>query len=100
MNTIIMNKIMDYLMLQLINNCPVRTKPLGKLKYSPFPGNLRKNGINITLKTPTLTEVTVGGPSAPYGPYTETMSHSPGWMEKSMRDTQHMIARTYGGRVK
>ena len=94
---ILKQQITHELMSKLQNNCPVRTKPLGKIKYSPYPGNLRQNGINMYVSGDNA-QVIIGGDVAIYGPITEYTSHRKGWIQKSVDETIEMCKRL-GGRV-
>lgn len=49
---------------------------------SPYPGNLRDNGITLNVMT-NKTVVTVGNKAAPYAVYTETRSHKKDWQKES-----------------
>lgn len=83
------------------SNSPVRTKPpAGPSGLSPYPGNLRQNGINLQLLSVNHIRVVIGGEPAPYGPYTETKSHKPGWINKSIVQFTNMLVNRYGGIVK
>lgn len=68
----------------LKNNAPVRdgAKYPGARGASPYPGNLKQNGIQF-LKTAKGSVCEVGSPNAPYAPYTETRSRKPDWQKKS-----------------
>lgn len=83
-------------------NAPVRTHPLGAIgnpekgTYSPFPGNLKANGI---VADNSYGRVSVGYPAAPYAIYTETRSHKPGWMQRSEKEFLHRILSFYGGKL-
>lgn len=82
-------------------NAPVRTKPpAGPSGSSPYPGNLRQNGINLAILSDSHAQVVIGGPPAPYGPYTETKSHKPGWINKSVIEFTNMLINRYGGITK
>lgn len=78
----------------LKSNAPIRTKPLGKTKYSPFPGNLKQNGVVMDTANG---KVLVGGDSAPYALYTETKSKKAGWLKKSELDMLNRLLTYYGG---
>lgn len=95
-----LNKFGDTLMSNLIFNAPVRTKPpAGPSGLSPYPGNLRQNGINLTYMGANHIKITIGGEPAPYGPYTETRSHKPGWIEKSINETTNTYINRFGGKI-
>jgi len=82
-------------------NCPVRTKPpSGPSGSSPYPGNLRQNGINLSILNDKHARVVIGGQPAPYGPYTETRSHKAGWMQQSVNEFVAMLINRYGGTLK
>lgn len=87
----------------LKNNAPVRTYPLGAVGkkgtafYSPYPGNLRNNGIIACVSNENSGQVIIGGPVG-YAVYTETTSHKPHWQEKSLNEfVQRLIS--YGGSI-
>lgn len=95
-----LNKFGDTLMSNLIFNAPVRTKPpAGPSGLSPYPGNLRQNGINMSYISANHIRITVGGEPAPYGPYTETRSHKPGWIAKSINETANTFINKFGGKI-
>lgn len=95
-----LNKFGDTLMSNLIFNAPVRTKPpAGPSGLSPYPGNLRQNGINLTYMGVNHIKITIGGEPAPYGPYTETRSHKPGWIAKSINETANTYINRFGGKI-
>ena len=86
------------LMSNLIANAPVRTKPpAGPHGKSPYPGNLRQNGINMSYIRANHIKITIGGEPAPYGPYTETRSHKPFWILRSCIDTANQYILKYDG---
>lgn len=68
----------------LKNNAPVRdgSKYPGARGASPYPGNLKQNGIQF-LQTAKGSVCEVGSSNAPYAPYTETRSKKLGWQKKS-----------------
>lgn len=72
------------LLLILKKNAPVRDgeKYPGKHGASPYPGNLKNNGITLNVMT-NKTVVTVGNKAAPYAVYTETRSHKKDWQKRS-----------------
>lgn len=95
-----LNKFGDTLMSNLIFNAPVRTKPpAGPSGLSPYPGNLRQNGINMSYISTNHIRITIGGEPAPYGPYTETRSHKPGWIAKSINETANIFINKFGGKI-
>lgn len=95
-----LNKFGDTLMSNLIFNAPVRTKPpAGPSGLSPYPGNLRQNGINMSYISANHIRITIGGEPAPYGPYTETRSHKPGWIAKSINETANIFINKFGGKI-
>ena len=75
-------------------NAPVRdgTKYPGKRGSSPYPGNLKNNGIYITANG-----VYTGGDNAPYAIYTESRSRKKGWHKKSNEEFLQLLQRKYGG---
>ena len=88
----------------LKNNSPVRTYPLGAIGkkgtpfYSPYPGNLRNNGI-LPYVRGNSGEVIIGGPVG-YAVYTETTSKKPHWQEKSLNEFVQRLGGYYGGQIK
>lgn len=88
----------------LKNNAPVRTYPLGEVGkkgtkfYSPYPGNLRNNGILPNVQHANHGSVIIGGPVG-YAVYTETRSKKLHWQEKSLNE---FIARlqAMGGEIR
>lgn len=68
----------------LKKNAPVRdgAKYPGRRGASPYPGNLKLNGIRF-VQAGKKSECRVGVPDAPYAPYTETRSRKKGWQAKS-----------------
>ena len=95
-----LNKFGDTLMSSLIFNAPVRAKPpAGPSGLSPYPGNLRQNGINMSYISANHIRITIGGDPAPYGPYTETRSHKPGWIAKSINETANIFINKFGGKI-
>lgn len=80
----------------LKENSPVRTKPLGRIKDSPYPGNLRNNGIVLVFLNKENASIIIGGAPAPYAKYTETTSHKPGWRNKSIKQFNSHL-RALGG---
>lgn len=90
----------ETLLSNLIFNAPVRTKPpAGPHGSSPYPGNLRQNGINLQYVNSKHIKIVIGGAPAPYGPYTETKSHKPGWIAKSVNDTANAFIYKFGGKI-
>lgn len=69
-------------------NAPERdgVKYPGRRGSSPYPGNLRQNGITAQLDANTGFTVTVGNADAPYAVYTEKYSRKSGWMAKSDKE--------------
>ena len=76
----------------LKKNAPVRdgTKYPGPRGASPYPGNLKQNGIVAVMSGDEMV-CEVGGAAAPYAPYTETRSRKPGWQKKSNEEFVQMI---------
>lgn len=83
----------------LKKNAPVRdgAKYPGARGSSPFPGNLKQNGIRVNI-LPDGCFVDVGGSDAPYAPYTETRSRKKGWQKKSAQEFAQKI-QELGGRL-
>jgi hypothetical protein len=75
-----------------------RTNYLKPTKLSPYPGNLKNNGISYYVGEKAAT-IEIGGSRASYADYTERKSFSPGWMEKSTRELVELL-RMQGGRVR
>ena len=97
------NKITLELQGILQRRAPVRTNPIsGPSGASPYPGNLKLNGINAVFISKKQSKIVIGGPAAPYGPYTETRAypHNRGWMAKSVDEFVNLIITQYGGVIK
>lgn len=80
-------------------NAPVRTKPLGSTKTSPYPGNLKNNAIITKVKSPNEAELVLSKEAASYVDYTEYTSHKKGWQAKSFNQLVSVICAKYGGRL-
>jgi hypothetical protein len=80
-------------------NAPVRTKPLGRTKTSPYPGNLKNNAIIVKVKNENDAELVLSKEAASYIDYTETRSHKKGWQNKSFNELVSTICAKYGGRL-
>lgn len=78
----------------LKSNAPVRTKPLGKLKYSPYPGHLKQNAIVMDAAHGV---VVLRGDIAPYVTITEQTSRKKGWMKRSELEFLNRLLTVYGG---
>lgn len=98
MNELTARRIAEYLRARLMENAPVREKPLGAIPGSPFPGNLKQNGIEMAEVSPQKYRVAIGNEGVLYAVYTEKTSHRPGWIQKSVTQTVNMVLRTYGGK--
>ena len=98
MNELTARRVAEYLRARLAENAPVREKPLGPIPGSPFPGNLKQNGIEIAEVSPQKYRVAIGNDGVLYAVYTEKTSHRPGWIQKSVTQTVNMVLRTYGGK--
>lgn len=96
---------MTKLLFILKENAPVRQttgasgKP-GTNTYSPYPGNLKNNGIYMGYKTADKGSVCLSGTDGKVGylPYTETRSHKPNWQAKSIEEFVSDLCSTYGGK--
>ena len=75
-----------------------RTNYLKPTKLSPYPGNLKNNGIRYDIGNK-ASRIEVGGPEAPYAEYTERTSFRPGWMAKSRQELLNKL-RQAGGRIR
>lgn len=107
-----MHLTIDIAMYNLYNilkeNAPVRDEqkypgPKGKPgtnKYSPYPGNLRNNGIYPGYKGADRGQIVLSGTDGKVGylPYTETKSNKPGWQQKSINQFVSRLCSTYGGK--
>ena len=91
----------------LKENAPERTTPpgpIGKIgtnMYSPYPGNLKNNGIYRGTTIGSKTQVVLSGVDGKVGylPYTEKTSKKPGWQQKSISIFVSKICTEYGGKV-
>lgn len=81
-------------------NAPVRKFPPGPIGkkgtpfYSPYPGNLRNNGVLCDFFSKDHTRIRVGGPVG-YAVYTERS----GWQEKSVAEFINLL-KSYGGEIR
>lgn len=75
-----------------------RINYLKPTKTSPYPGNLKDNGIVAEISE-TSSRIEIGGPRAPYGERTEITSFSPGWIAKSNSELLDKL-RQAGGKVR
>lgn len=89
----------------LKENAPVRNKPgavgkPGTNMYSPYPGNLKNNGIYAGYTTDTMGQIILSGTDGKVGylPYTETRSHKPNWQSKSIDQFVSKLCSNYGGK--
>ena len=86
-------------------NAPVRSKPLGAVgrpgtrMYSPYPGNLKNNGIFPQIFSPTQARLVFGGPVG-YADYANRTSFKPQYQEKTLDDFIQKLITKYGGVVK
>ena len=94
MDTFKIDKASAFLVARLTENAPVRTNPLGATKLSPYPGNLRQNGIVITKISDNRHAVVIGNDAVPYAVDTEYRSKKKMWMHNSIADTVAMIIVT------
>ena len=84
------------------NNAPVRTYPLGPVgkkgtnMFSPYPGNLKNNGIIPRIYGQNRASLLIGGPVG-YAMYTETRSKKPMWQQKSLEEFVNRLTTVYGG---
>ncbi|MEG1528743.1 MAG: hypothetical protein RR338_00170 [Clostridia bacterium] len=83
----------------LKKNAPVRdgSKYPGARGDSPYPGNLKNNGIRY-IKQGGQSIIAVGNPDAPYAPYTETRSRKRGWQRRSNEEFLALI-KSFGGKI-
>ena len=81
----------------LKNNAPVRQYPQGAIRHSPYPGNLKNNGIVEEIHG-SRSRVVVGGARAPYAIYTESTSKRAGWIAKSQQEFL-IKCQQLGGRI-
>lgn len=86
-------------------NAPVRQYPLGAVgkpgttMYSPYPGNLKNNGIIPQVFSPTKARLIFGGPVG-YAGYANKTSFKPGYQEKTVNDFVQKLITKYGGTLK
>ncbi len=85
-------------------NAPVRKTPgatgkRGTNMFSPYPGNLRNNGIRWENLDAQSGRLVLSGRDGKVGylPFTETTSKSPGWQEKSLNDFVNYLCSVFGG---
>lgn len=98
--------VMNELLYTLKENAPVRTYPPGKVgkpgtnMFSPYPGNLKNNGIYAGYTTATSGTIILSGTDGKVGylPYTETRSKKPNWQSKSIEQFVSKLCSTYGGK--
>jgi len=104
-----MNLSMEMLMQELLyilkENAPVRSSPgpagkVGTNMYSPYPGNLKNNGIYAGYTSATQGQIVLSGTDGKVGylPFTETRSHKPNWQSKSIDQFVSKLCSTYGGK--
>lgn len=96
---------MTKLLWELKANAPVRLTPgpsgkQGTNMYSPYPGNLKNNGIYAGYKTADKGTIILSGTDGKVGylPYTETRSHKPGWQARSVEQFVSDLCALYGGK--
>ncbi len=89
----------------LKENAPVRLTPGAKGKpgtntYSPYPGNLKNNGIYAGYKTADKGTIVLSGTDGKVGylPYTETRSHKPNWQSRSVEQFVSDLCSAFGGK--
>lgn len=87
------------------DNAPVRQYPLGAVgkpgtrMYSPYPGNLKNNGIIPQVFSPDKARLLFGGPVG-YAGYANKSSAKPNYQEKTVDEFVQKIISKYGGVVK
>ena len=96
---------MQELLYILKENAPVRSKPgavgkPGTNMYSPYPGNLKNNGIYPGYRTADKGTIVLSGTDGKVGylPFTETRSHRPGWQQRSIESFVSDLCAVYGGK--
>ena len=96
---------MTKLLWALKENAPVRLTPGPKGKqgtnmYSPYPGNLKNNGIYAGYRTADKGTIVLSGTDGKVGylPFTETRSHRPGWQQRSIESFVSDLCAVYGGK--
>lgn len=67
---------------------------------SPYPGNLKNNGIYAGYTSADKGTIMLSGVDGKVGylPYTETRSRKPNWQSKSINQFVSKLCSTYGGR--
>ena len=97
---------MQDLLMILKNNAPVRSTPgpqgkIGTNTYSPYPGNLKNNGIYAGYRSADKGQIILSGVDGKVGylPYTETKSKKPQWQQKSINEFVSRLCMVYGGKV-
>ena len=83
---------------RVYNGGPVG-KP-GTNMYSPYPGNLKNNGIYPGYRTPDKGTIVLSGVDGKVGylPYTETRSRKPNWQAQSVEQFVGDLCALYGGK--
>ncbi len=96
---------MNKLLYILKENAPVRMSPGPKGKpgtnmYSPYPGNLKNNGIYAGYRTADKGTIVLSGVDGKVGylPYTETRSRKPNWQARSIEQFVGDLCALYGGK--
>jgi hypothetical protein len=80
-------------------NAPIRTKPLGPTKTSPYPGNLKSNAIFVRVYGKDKAELALSREAASYIDFTETRSYKPGWQQKSFDEFVSRVCAKFGGKI-
>lgn len=96
---------MQELLFILKENAPVRSFPgatgkKGTNMYSPYPGNLKNNGIYPGYTSATTGQIVLSGIDGKVGylPYTETRSKKPNWQQNSINQFVSKLCANYGGK--
>jgi len=83
---------------RVYNGGPVG-KP-GTNMYSPYPGNLKNNGIYPGYRTPDKGTIVLSGVDGKVGylPYTNAKGKHQGWIESGVQSFVNWLCSTYGGK--
>lgn len=81
----------------LIEEAPVRQHPKGATRYSPYPGNLKQNGIRHSY-THNGADIVIGGAPAVYAGWVDARGRSAGYIDRGVEKWLAKM-RALGGKV-